>query len=230
MLAVRKGHGRDEAHKRAMAVRALEAEKGAADATMLECLEVLEAAQTRSQIDEARAYTASRFDALPIHADRPHVKVAVVGEIMMSMEPYFNLDIEKWLANRGAVVERSIYMSDLFATMGRNPVSGWSDAQMQAAAVPYLCHEIGGHGQINVAAAVNYARRGFDAVIHLFPFTCLPEVIAKTVFVRVSRDFDMPILSISIDEQTGRAGMQTRLEALMDLAWARASLSTTARC
>ncbi|MCJ7610893.1 MAG: CoA protein activase, partial [Candidatus Aminicenantes bacterium] len=83
------------------------------------------------------------------------------------------------------------------------------------------CHEIGGHGQINVAAAVDFARNGFDAVLHFFPFTCLPEIIAKTVFVRIAEELDIPILSISIDEQTGQAGMQTRLEALIELAWSK---------
>jgi predicted nucleotide-binding protein (sugar kinase/HSP70/actin superfamily) len=58
-------------------------------------------------------------------------------------------------------------------------------------------------------------------VLHFFPFTCLPEIIAKMVFTRVSGELDVPILSISIDEQTGRAGMQTRLEALIDLAWSK---------
>ena len=45
--------------------------------------------------------------------------------------------------------------------------------------------------------------------------------MAKTVFVRIAEELDIPILSISIDEQTGKAGMQTRLEALIDLAWSR---------
>jgi predicted nucleotide-binding protein (sugar kinase/HSP70/actin superfamily) len=140
---------------------------------------------------------------------------------MMSMEPFFNCDIEKWLAGKGAVMERSLYMSDLFTPMGRNPVTGRDDEDIGRTAAPYLCHEIGGHGQINVAAAVDFARRGFDAVLHFFPFTCLPEIIAKMVFTRVSAELDVPILSISIDEQTGRAGMQTRLEALIDLAWSK---------
>jgi len=208
-------------------------ETGSVDLALQDSVEALAAAGTPGEIDAAYALMEARFDGVAIDADRPHIRVAVVGEIMMSMEPYFNLDIVRWLSERGAVVERSIYMSDLFSPMGRNPVQGWTDSEMQAAATPYLCHEIGGHGQINVAATVNFARRGFDAVVHLFPFTCLPEVIAKTVFVRISNDLDVPVLSISIDEQTGRAGMQTRLEALMDLAWARASrreLSLDAHC
>ena len=220
-LVLAKGHAFDEISKRAIAMRALEAEEGAVDRASEECLAMLAEAYRKEEIAEARRAIASRFDEVPLDQMRPHVKVGVIGEIMMSIEPYFNLDIERWLARRGAVVERSIYMSDLMTPMGRNPVQGWTDEEMEKYASPYLCHGVGGHGQINVAASVDYARRGFDAIVHFFPFTCLPEVIAKTIFVRLSSELGIPILSISIDEQTGRAGMQTRLEALLDLAWSR---------
>jgi len=220
-LAVRKGWAYDEIHKRALAIRVLEDEAGAVDAAKAECLEMLEGASSKQEIDEVRGAIADRFDRVPIDPERPHIRVGITGEIMMSMEPYFNCDIENWLARQGAVMERSIYMSDLFTPMGRNPVSGRDDAEVGRVAMPYLGHEIGGHGQINVAAAVDFARRGFDAVVHFFPFTCLPEIIAKMVFTRLTEDLDTPILSVSIDEQTGRAGLQTRLEALIDLAWSR---------
>ena len=220
-LAVRKGWAYDEIGKRALAIRALEAEVGAVDAAIAECREILACAHTRLQIEEAGKAIAERFDRVAVDEERPHIRVGITGEIMMSLEPYFNCDIERWLARNGAVMERSIYMSDLFTPRGRNPVSGRDDAEIGRVALPYLGHEIGGHGQINVAAAADYARRGFDAILHFFPFTCLPEIIAKMVFTRLAQDFDTPILSVSIDEQTGRAGLQTRLEALIDLAWSR---------
>ena len=220
-LALRKGRGYDEIVRNSMALRALEAEEGSVDRAAEECRKILASAISRTEIDEAREAIIARFDEVRLEPERPHIRVGITGELMMSMEPYFNMDIERWLARKGAVVERSIYMSDLFTPMGRNPVSGRDDREIDQTSVPYLCHEIGGHGQINVAAAVNFARNGFDAVLHFFPFTCLPEIIAKMVFVRIAEELDIPILSISIDEQTGKAGMQTRLEALIDLAWSR---------
>ena len=44
----------------------------------------------------------------------------------------------------------------------------------------------------------------------------------------MSSELDIPVLSLSIDEQTGRAGVQTRLEALLDLAWSRKRKDRTA--
>jgi len=65
-------------------------------------------------------------------------------------------------------------------------------------------------------------------VVHLLPFTCMPEVIAKGILGRVSSDMGVPVLSLSIDEQTGRAGVETRLEALLDLAWSNRKAATPA--
>ncbi len=217
-LALRKGRALDEIEKRAMALRALEAEEGAVDQAAAESREALSAAISKAEIEEAGVLARRLFGRVALDDERPHLRVGVVGEMLVSMEPYFNFDILNWLARRDAAVERSLYTSDIF-TPGGHPVLGFDDRMIESAASPYVCHEIGGHGHVNVAATADYARRGFDAVVHFFPFTCLPEVIAKTVFVRIAGEFEMPILSISIDEQTGRAGMQTRLEALVDLAW-----------
>ena len=62
-----------------------------------------------------------------------------------------------------------------------------------------------------------YARQGYDGVIQLAPFTCIPEIVAKGVLPSVSRDLDIPIISFFLDEQTGEAGFRTRLEAFVDL-------------
>lgn len=221
-LALHKGWAWDEIEKHAMSLRALEREEGAVDGAARECLALLDAAGGVEEVEEARAAIAEGFARVPLDRERPHLRMGIIGELMMCMEPYFNFDIERWLAGKGVVLERSLYMSDIFTPRGRNPVSRRDDGAVWETAAPYLCHEIGGHGQINVAAAVDYARRGFDAVVHFFPFTCLPEIIAKTVFVRISRDFGIPVFSFSIDEQTGRAGLETRLEALVDLAWEKA--------
>jgi predicted nucleotide-binding protein (sugar kinase/HSP70/actin superfamily) len=220
-LTVLKGRCYDEIEKQAMALRALEVEAGSVDRAAEECLSMLLPAQSRDEVEEVRCAVAERFQTVEVDKARLHLRVGLIGELMTCIEPYFNFDAPRWLAKKGAVVERSLHMSDIFTPMGRNPVFGADDREIGLAARPFVCHGIGGHGQINVAAAAMFARRGFDALVHFAPFACLPEVIARTVFSRISNEFDIPVLSISVDEQTGREGIQTRMEALTDLAWSR---------
>ena len=63
---------------------------------------------------------------------------------------------------------------------------------------------------------VDFKDRGFDGVIHLKPFACLPELISESMLEKLSADLDMPILSLSIDEQTAEANIMTRLDAFVD--------------
>ena len=59
--------------------------------------------------------------------------------------------------------------------------------------------------------------KGTDGLIHVSPFTCMPEIMSQNIFPKMREDIDIPILSLIMDEQTGKAGYLTRLEAFVDL-------------
>ena len=87
------------------------------------------------------------------------------------------------------------------------------EARIARAARPYLEHI---HGE-TVGQTVMAAREAFDGVIHLTPFTCTPEVVNQNVLNRLHKDVDIPVLTLVLDEQTGQAGVKTRIEAFVDL-------------
>jgi predicted nucleotide-binding protein (sugar kinase/HSP70/actin superfamily) len=209
----------DDLEKRAMALRGREAEPGAVDAALEEAQAIVSRAYNKKEIGEARMEAEARMRRVPLDRGRPFLRIGLVGEIFVVLEPFFNFDIDRWLGKRGVVVERSVNIADTVYPGGRNPVFGHTEHAVARAAEPYLSHEVGGDGLLTVGASVIFARSGFDAVVHFLPFTCMPEVIAKGVLSRVSSELGIPVLSLSIDEQTGRAGVETRLEALLDLAW-----------
>jgi benzoyl-CoA reductase/2-hydroxyglutaryl-CoA dehydratase subunit BcrC/BadD/HgdB len=45
----------------------------------------------------------------------------------------------------------------------------------------------------------------------------MPELVAQTILNRVSKDFDIPVLTLIFDEHTSPGAVQTRLEAFVDL-------------
>ncbi len=148
------------------------------------------------------------------------VKVAIVGEIYMVLEPFANFQIEKRLGEMGCEVTRGIYLSDwikeniFFASRKK---TNNKKQKIRQSAKPYIKHFVGGHGRESVGEAIMYAGEGFDGVIHAAPFTCMPENTAQSVFPVVSEKFNIPVLSMIFDEQTGEAGTVTRLEAFTDL-------------
>ena len=84
-------------------------------------------------------------------------------------------------------------------------------------AEPYLEYRCGGEAQESIGDTIFYKNKGWDGMVHLYPFTCMPEIISRSILPQISKEYDMPVLSLVVDEQTGKTGFQTRLEAFVDL-------------
>jgi len=151
--------------------------------------------------------------------ETPQLRVGVVGEIYMVCEPAANLGVEESLGNMGLEVVKKLYISDWVRDHLILDALRWnrSGEKVREAARPYLEHFVGGEGVESVGNTVLYARQGIEGVVHIMPFTCMPEIVARTVTPGVSRDFDLPILTLVMDEHTAPAGLLTRLEAFVDL-------------
>ena len=60
-------------------------------------------------------------------------------------------------------------------------------------------------------------KKGFDGVVHLLPAFCMPEVTVRPILEKIHQESGIPFLSLSLDEQAAEAGINTRLEAFIDL-------------
>jgi predicted nucleotide-binding protein (sugar kinase/HSP70/actin superfamily) len=160
----------------------------------------------------------AELSALPVRAREAPLRIMLVGEIYMVLEPHVNFEIERLLGEMGAEVHRTIYFTDWFLEQIClsiiNP--GWRK-RLQLMARPYLRNFIGGHGIETVAHTVEAGVNRFDGVVQLAPFTCMPEIVAMQVLPAVSRDLSIPLLTVIIDEHSAEVGVRTRLEAFIDL-------------
>lgn len=199
-------------------VRPRELNKGETTRVYRQCVAALDKARTLQEVREARRAGEAKLRSIPQDPTRKPLRVGLVGEIYVLIEPFANLDIEQTLGELGVEVHRSIYLSgwvvDNTVTDTLGQVGG---LEIKRAAAPYLPEMVGGHGQDSIGNTIIYAHRGFDGVVQLSPFTCIPEIVAKSILPQVSKDYNIPVLSVACDELTGKAGLQTRLEAFVDL-------------
>ena len=195
-------------------VRPREARNGDAEREYLDAVRRVGEAGSVRRVREAASEGLAALQAVERDPGVEPVKVGIVGEIYVRIEPAANLDIEKTLGELGAEVQRSIFLTGW--TMD-NAVHEGGGLDVKRAAAPYLPEMVGGHGQDSIGHTVIYARERLDGVVQLAPFTCIPEIVAKSILPRVSEDLDMPVISFFLDEQTGEAGVRTRLEAFVDL-------------
>lgn len=207
----------DDVEKRVLQTRCYEVVSGSTTKAYKKAMDILKNISAADQVDEHLTEALAVIDGVEKDMNRPVLKIGIIGEFFVLLEPFSNFDIEEWLGSRGVYLERAVYVTDWIGLTSKNPVGGVSDDDLSALARPYLGHFVGGEGLPSIGHTVHYAREGFDGVVHLFPFTCMPETIAKAILPRVSRELDIPVIHFTIDEQTGKAGIATRLEAFMDL-------------
>ncbi len=174
-------------------------------------------AKNKKAIDEACGKNLAALDMVLLRGEEP-LKIGLVGEIYTVLEPMSNFDIARSLGRLDVEADNSIYISDwLNDHLLGGLVKKSHRQQLVKCARPYLNYFVGGHGLETVGSTVAYARNQYDGVIQVGPLTCMPEIVAQSVLNRVSREENIPCMTLYFDQHAGAAGIQTRLEAFTDM-------------
>ncbi len=223
-LALAKMNLLDELERRVQFIRPRTSTQDRVVKVWDEALRRVDEASNMAAVKLARREMNIEMDRVEINPTLNPVKIATTGEYYAVLEPFYNLDIERLLGQLGAEVHRSLMLGDWVKFAMVLDAIGIHKSEVEEAARPYLRWNIGGEGLVTIGQSVLHARRGFDGLVELLPFTCLPEIMALNILPRIRRDFNIPIIHFILDEQSGQAGVQTRLEAFVDLLYRRREL------
>lgn len=161
--------------------------------------------------------TKGQISRVEIDKSLNPVRIGIIGEIYTIIEPFTNLNVEERLGELGVEVHRSMTVKDWARNNIILPATGRKGYKLEKKLCkPYLPTLIGGHTQQCIGHAVHYAKQGYDGLIQIYPMTCMPEIVSRSILPQVEKDYGIPILYLIVDEQTGEAGYQTRLEAFVD--------------
>ena len=203
----------DEVESKVRKLRAYEIEKGVSDSLMEESLKKLDDVQTIKEINLLKKEMWRKFGSVKLRENGSPIRIGIVGELYVVMETHANLDIERKLGKLGVEVIRPMCLSALL----KYAVFPFLSRRITREGKDFIHYELGAHAAHSVGHAVEFAREGFDGVIQVYPFTCMPEVSARAILGNVSRTLGIPILHFSFSEQTGEAGVDTRIEAFVDM-------------
>lgn len=150
------------------------------------------------------------------------VKIGLVGEIYTILEVAVNRNLIKKLEKLGASVHNFVNLS--YFVSKKFHLKGWmnkGDRETLKVAMrkshEYFPKEIGGHGNEAITFTIYYGLKGFDGVLHILPFPCAPESTVASVVDDISRDYSIPVMRLIFDVHTAEAGLDTRLEAFVDV-------------
>ncbi len=200
--------------------RAREITPGDAEKTFKRMLRKIENVFTMKELKQAENEAIAEIKKVKIDPNREVLNVDITGEIFMVLDPFSNQFIERELGRLGVQTRRTLTISSWLrdAIIPKMFVKGETHLQRSMRlAKRYLTRDIGGDSIEAISDIINANEKGTDGIIHISPFTCMPEIMSQNIFPTMRQDCKIPILPLIMDEQTGRAGYITRLEAFVDL-------------
>ncbi len=196
-------------------VRAVEWTKGTANRLFTKAIGAIDKADDYAALKKVQTDYIDQLAQVPREPDFQPLLVGITGEFYVVLEPFSNLDVEIELGKLGVEVRRSTFVSEWTKfSWFLNPLGVNEKDRIHKAALPYLKRDIGGDGWESVGEKVLHAEE-YDGIVHLAPFTCMPEIIAQNIMPSTKEN--IPVLTILCDEQMAKPGMLTRLEAFVDL-------------
>jgi len=214
-----KARAMDTLEKMSRNIRPFERARGSTTTALADGLALVHKAFSLREIAEATEESVAMMEAVEMEDDNPKpLRIAVLGEIYAVLEPALNFDIDRKLGEMGIMSYpvMSVYKW-LFRPLKIDPSIMVDERMARRIAKPYIAYVLGGEEHQTITGTIRAARKGYDGVIHLYPFTCMPENICRTILPSVEAKYDIPVLNLCLDEHASPTGIATRLEAFVDL-------------
>lgn len=220
ILAIRKVFLLDDLQAKLSYCRAREVVYGDSEKAFKKALKYVDEALNTRQMNRAKKLAFAEMDKVKLDENREVLHVDITGEIYLVCDSFSNQDIVKELGKMGVETRKSLTVSGFLKDAIIPKIFKKGETHLQRAnrlAKPYLMRDIGGDALESVSDVAYAEERGIDGIIHISPFTCMPEIMSQNIFPAMRERCDVPILPLIMDEQTGKAGYLTRLEAFVDL-------------
>ncbi len=202
----------EKIEKKAAFLRPREIKKGKTDLVFSEAIKKLEKVKKEKDFKKVQKEILEEFSKIEIQKISNLPKVGIVGEIYTVCDPGVNFEIEKKLGREGIEVHKEITLSYHLSKKFL-----FVDWRIQRKIKKYLGSTVGGHGRDAIYEMLKYVKKGFDGVIQLLPAFCMPETTVRPILEKIHQETGIPFLSLSFDEEVAEAGIDTRLEAFVDV-------------
>ncbi len=196
-------------------IRPVEQKRGEANRIYQKAILAVDNAATYSELRKVRKEFLKRLHSLLIIRTDLPLKVGVTGEFYVLIDRFSNMDVEIELGKLGVEVRRAIFVSHLVSSNPLLLLLGLREKdRAHKAARKYVSHHLGGDGWQSVGEKVLHDK-DWDGIVHLEPFGCLPEIMARNIMPSIKEG--PPVLNLIYDEHTSKVGMLSRLEAFVDM-------------
>ncbi len=203
----------EKVDRKAQYYRPREIQAGETDKLVDYFLARMERADRPEELSSLETEIGKKLLKIKVDKNKSVPRVGIIGEIYTVSDPHINFGVERKLGKEGIEVHREMDVTYHIQKI----IFPWKDWVIQRKINPYLKSTVGGHGRDAIYEMLDYAEKKFDGVVHLLPFGCMPEVTVRPILENIHKEKNIPFLSLSLDEQVAEAGIDTRLEAFVDV-------------
>lgn len=156
-----------------------------------------------------RIYKKRIFD-IKLNKPKNNIRIAIIGELFTLMEPFANYNIEDYLINMGVEVKRFTNVTYLLFEKKRK-------SKKYLKKLNNIKYKMGADAMDNIYYTKYLIDNKYDGIIHIKSTFCTPEIGSMSVINKMCEEADIPVLFMSMDINTSKVGMETRLEAFYDM-------------
>lgn len=151
-----------------------------------------------------------KFKKIKIDKPNDYLKVGIIGELYTLMEDNANYCIEYELAKHGIVIKRFTNVTYLLLKK-RKLVKKYLKKMKN------IKYRLGADALDNIYHTEYLCKKGYDGIVHIKSSFCTPEIGAMPLINKVAKDYDVPVIFFSFDTNTSKVGVETRIEAFVDM-------------
>lgn len=137
------------------------------------------------------------------------IKVGIIGELYTIMEPMANYSIEDELIDMGCSVKRFTNATYLLFKKKR--------AIKKYLRKIFIKYKMGADALDNIYNTKYLCENNYDGIIHIKSAFCTPEISAMPIINKVAKEYNVPVIFLSMDLNNSTTGIKTRLEAFYDM-------------
>jgi len=188
-----------------------EVEKGSFENTYNTMLQEFSKVKNIFQLNKIYKKYDKKIKQILINKPNKCLKVGIVGELYTIMEPFANYFLETKLAQSQIEVTRFTNAYYLLFQKKRKV------KQYLKQVKKYIRYPLGADAADNIARVKQLCEEEYDGIIHIKSSFCTPEIGAMPIINKICKEHNVPVIFFSFDSSTAEAGIETRLEAFIDM-------------
>ena len=169
-------------------------------------------ANTRGIMNTYKIYKdyVKNFKNIKINKPPNPIKIGIIGELYTIMEPYSNYNIEEKLIASGIEITRFTNVDYL---LFKKKIY----IRKMLKKSKFIKNKMGADAADNICRAEILCEENYDGIIHIKSSFCTPEIGAMPIINKICSKNNVPVLFMSFDTMTSEVGVNTRLEAFIDM-------------